>query len=333
MNKDVVPWPSDLAARYRAGGLWRGQTVGAWFTERAALFADRTAVVEGARRVTYRMLAASAARLACSFSGLGLRPGDRVVVQLPNGVELVEVLLALFGSGLVPVLALPAHRQIELEAFCSGTGATALIVSARQGATDLLPMAARIRRSCAATVRHLVVHGHSGPLDPDVQPLEALYDASDEVALGILGVASEMALLQLSGGSTGIPKLVPRTHDDYLYSVRASAELCRLTPETRYLAALPMTHNFTLSSPGVLGVLHAGGCVVACSHPIPDVALRLLVSERITITSAVPSLARAWMDAKARCLGECALTGLLLQIGGARLDEGLARDLLRVMGC
>ena len=72
-----------------------------------------------------------------------------------------------------------------------------------------------------------------------------------------------VAFLQLSGGSTGLPKLIPRTHDDYLYSVRASAEICGLTPADVYLAALPAAHNFTMSSPGVLGALHAGGTVGA----------------------------------------------------------------------
>ena len=83
-----------------------------------------------------------------------------------------------------------------------------------------------------------------------------------------------VAFLQLSGGSTGLPKLIPRTHDDYLYSVRGSAEICGLDPDSVYLAALPAAHNFPLSSPGVLGALHAGAAVVLCPPPGPGHRLR-----------------------------------------------------------
>nr|WP_281283715.1 AMP-binding protein [Nonomuraea longispora] len=65
----------------------------------------------------------------------------------------------------------------------------------------------------------------------------------------------DVAFLQLSGDSTGLPKLIPRTHDDYIYSFRASAEICALGPGGVYLCALPAAHNFPMSSPGVLGAL------------------------------------------------------------------------------
>ncbi|MFP3561422.1 AMP-binding protein, partial [Paraburkholderia sp. SIMBA_049] len=82
----------------------------------------------------------------------------------------------------------------------------------------------------------------------------------------------EIAFLQLSGGSTGTPKLIPRTHDDYLYSVRESARICGLTERSVYLAALPAAHNYALSSPGSLGVFDAGGTVVLSDGASPDAA-------------------------------------------------------------
>jgi 2,3-dihydroxybenzoate-AMP ligase len=63
-----------------------------------------------------------------------------------------------------------------------------------------------------------------------------------------------VAFFQLSGGSTGTPKLIPRTHNDYDYSIRRSNEICGITAETRYLNALPAAHNYAMSSPGSLGV-------------------------------------------------------------------------------
>ena len=65
-----------------------------------------------------------------------------------------------------------------------------------------------------------------------------------------------VAFLQISGGSTGL--LIPRTHDDYIYSFRASNEICGIDRDSVYLVALPAAHNFPMSSPGFFGALYAG---------------------------------------------------------------------------
>ena len=78
---------------------------------------------------------------------------------------------------------------------------------------------------------------------------------------------SDVAFLQISGGSTGLSKLIPRTHDDYLYSVRESADISGLEPESVYLTALPAAHNFPMSSPGYLGALYVGATVVMAPSP------------------------------------------------------------------
>ncbi|MGS7337798.1 AMP-binding protein, partial [Enterobacter kobei] len=79
--------------------------------------------------------------------------------------------------------------------------------------------------------------------------------------------ADEVAFFQLSGGSTGTPKLIPRTHNDYDYSIRRSNEICGINAETRYLNALPAAHNYAMSSPGSLGVFLAGGRVILAADP------------------------------------------------------------------
>ncbi|HCT77760.1 MAG TPA: 2,3-dihydroxybenzoate-AMP ligase [Micromonosporaceae bacterium] len=137
-----------------------------------------------------------------------------------------------------------------------------------------------------------------------------------------------LALLQLSGGSTGLPKLIPRAHDDYFYSVRASAEICGLTMDSVYLAVLPMAHNFTLSSPGVLGTLYAGGTVVACPSPDPRTAFALMEQEKVTITALVPPLALLWLES-----GRRSSTLQVLQVGGAKLSEAVARRVEPTLGC
>jgi len=124
----------------------------------------------------------------------------------------------------------------------------------------------------------------SGPSDePTTEPA-----AAEAVAGSGAGSADQVAFLQLSGGTTGVSKLIPRTHDDYLYSVRASAEICGVSDRTVMLVSLPAAHNFAMSSPGILGVLHAGGTVVLARDPSPGTAFRLIAAERVTMASLVP---------------------------------------------
>src|SRR5262249_25713562 len=152
----------------------------------------------------------------------------------------------------------------------------------------------------------------------------------------------DLALLLLSGGTTGLPKLVPRTHDDYGYNLRISAGICGIDPDAVYLAALPAGHNFALGCPGVMGTLMRGGRVVLAPPALRRAALAppalgsagvgLMEAEEVTTAGGVPSLALAWGDAAAE-RGWMPGHRLLLQVGGARLAPEAARRLRAALGC
>ncbi|MCP2261203.1 2,3-dihydroxybenzoate-AMP ligase [Streptoalloteichus tenebrarius] len=324
-------WPEEVAARYRELGLWQGQTFGAMLRERAALHADRIAVVCGDRRWTYAELDARADRVAAGLLRLGVAPGERVVVQLPNIAEFLEVVFGVWRAGALPVFALPAHRSAEITYFCEFTEAAAYVIADRHGGFDYRALASEVRRKVPG-LRHVLVVGDPGEhtaLD-EVRVPESERDAA--VADLPEVDASEVAFFQLSGGSTGVPKLIPRTHDDYLFSVRESARICGLTPESVYLCVLPAAHNYPLSSPGSLGTLWAGGRVVMCPQPSPDVAFALVERERVTITGVVPPLALVWMQAAPNTAHD--LSSLeVLQVGGAKFSAEAARRVTPVLGC
>jgi 2,3-dihydroxybenzoate-AMP ligase len=141
-----------------------------------------------------------------------------------------------------------------------------------------------------------------------------------------------VALFQLSGGSTGTPKLIPRSHDDYLCSVRGSVDACGWSAATRYLASLPAAHNFPLSSPGVLGALDAGGTAILCESATPDEAFAWIERERVTWAAVVPPLLRVWLEAQRRAPRQVSSLEVL-QVGGAPLPESLARQVSTGLGC
>ncbi|MBA4108691.1 MAG: (2,3-dihydroxybenzoyl)adenylate synthase [Leptothrix sp. (in: Bacteria)] len=321
---DFTPWPEEFAQRYRAAGHWRGETLGAMLEARAQAHPQSLALVCGTRRWTYEELDLKARQLATGFSRLGIRPRDCVVVQLPNVAEFFTVCFALFRLGALPVFALPAHRRIEITAFCQMTDAVAYVIADVDGGFDYRSLAREVMRE-APLLKHVLVLGQA----EEFVAISDLHDTPQDI---IGPRASDVAFLQLSGGSTGLPKLIPRTHDDYLYSVRASVDICGLTPDSVYLCALPVAHNFPLSSPGTLGVFHAGGCVVLARRASPDTAFPLIEAERVTITALVPPLAMVWLDS-ARASPHDLSSLKLLQVGGAKFGAEAARRVKPELGC
>lgn len=318
-------WPDAFAERYRARGYWRGDTFTRWFQRRADASCERTAVVGGSTRWTYGELETRAERLASGFLGLGLRPGDRVVVQLPNVPVFVVVILALFKARLLPVFALPAHRRTEIADIASASEAAAYVVADLAGGFDYRRLADEVRQ-LVPTLQHVIVAGDPGPFRP-------LRELEEGAAAGLPGDAdpSDVAFMQLSGGSTGASKLIPRTHDDYIYSFRASAGICGLDEDSVYLVVLPVAHNFPMSSPGILGTFDAGGTVVLSPSPAPDVAFPLIARERVTMTALVPPLAIVWLDAVASLQPD--LSSLeVVQVGGAKLTPEVARRIKPGLG-
>src|SRR5262249_42970404 len=98
--------------------------------------------------------------------------------------------------------------------------------------------------------------------------------------------------------------------------------------------ALPVSHNFTMSSPGVLGVLHAGGRIVLAPRPDPATVLPLIAAERVTITAVVPPLALLWLEGVEAAAEQPDLTSLaVLQVGGAKLVDPVAARIGPGLGC
>ena len=66
----------------------------------------------------------------------------------------------------------------------------------------------------------------------------------------------------LSGGTTSVSKLIPRTHNDYVLNARLCAQAGGFDADTVFMAVLPLAHNYNLASPGMLGTFYAGGTLV-----------------------------------------------------------------------
>ncbi|GIN72151.1 2,3-dihydroxybenzoate-AMP ligase [Bacillus sp. J14TS2] len=319
------PWPHEVAAFYRENDCWRGETFGQILRERAVIFGDNIAITSSEEQISYAQLDERVDQLAAGFQRLGLKKDDRVVIQIPNTVEFFEVCFALFRLGVLPVFAMPSHRYSEIQYFCEFSEAKAYIMPEQLSGYDYHPMAKKVQEN-TPTLKHIITLGES----KELERLADLYINADYIQPDVY--PDDIAFLQLSGGSTGLSKLIPRTHDEYIYSLRRSNEICGLNEHSVYLATLPIAHNYPLSSPGVLGTLYAGARIVLSSGPSPDETFPLIEKEKVTITALVPPIAIIWLEAiKTRSYDFSSLQ--VIQVGGAHFSPETARRIQPAFVC
>ncbi|WP_328659040.1 AMP-binding protein [Nocardia salmonicida] len=334
-REGYVPFPEAAAQEYRAAGYWAGRTLGDLLRDTARSRPQRPAVLSDAGAQTYAELDAAADRMAHGLLALGINPGDRVIVQLPNIPEFATALFGVLRAGIIPVLTLPAHRRVEIEHLAALSEAVAYLIPDQLGDFDYRELAATVRQA-VPSLRHVLVAGDPGTGAPDADGSTAGFVALDSVAREGDSLPtvdpSDIAVMLVSGGTTGLPKLIARTHDDYVYNATASARVCELGPEDVYLATLPAAHNFPLACPGILGTVATGGAIAFTLDPSPEAAFAAIEKHGVSVTGVVPPLAQLWSAAVD--WEEADLSSLrLLQVGGARLAEVNARDVEPALQC
>ncbi|WP_052287194.1 AMP-binding protein [Streptomyces sp. 769] len=339
MLDGCTPWPEVFVDRYWAAGHWRGNTLDNLLRGWALQYGPRTALVHGDIRITYAALNRRVDRMAAGFRLRGLRPGQRVVVQLPNVPEFVVTAFALMRVGAVPVLCPVSCRTPEVSHLVRIAEAVGYVGPSTYQGFDHTAMVAGIAAQgpFLRRVFTLAAPDASSPYgglstDPSgchYFPLASV-DAPPERAL--VQSADQVAFFLFSGGATGAPKLVPRTHNDYAYQARAAAELVSLTENDVYLAALPAESNFTFGCPGIIGTLSVGGTVVLVENPEPAACLPVIGRERVTVTSLEPAVAQRWLDELPEMRAD--LSNLrLVQIDGPTVPRATAERIGPEWGC
>ncbi|AWF99647.1 (2,3-dihydroxybenzoyl)adenylate synthase [Clavibacter michiganensis] len=328
-------WVDAMGRAARAAGREPDARLDGILRRSAARVPDRTALVGAGGRWTHAELDAEVDLAARGLIRSGVRPGDRILLQLADGAAFVIAWSALVRAGAVPVHAMPGHRLMELAHLAAGSGARGMVVAERVGRDDGRDLAAGVRAACPG-LDLVIVHGPrslAGALT--WEGIRELGREDVGAGPGLDPVAPDgaprLALLLHSGGTTGLPKLIPRHHAEYSYNAWAAARAAGVGPGSVLLAVLPVAFNFTLACPGVLGVLDAGGTVVVAPDPDPATAFALVARERVTHVALTPTLARAWIDEAAHATAD--LSSLrVVQVGGARLDDVTARALEPALG-
>jgi 2,3-dihydroxybenzoate-AMP ligase len=286
----VVPFPPEFAKRYRDKGYWIDKSLAQEYRIAFDKYEKRVALLDRDWSITYGELDRMSDNLALNLLETGLHPLDRVVVQLPNVAEFVVLYLALQKIGCIPVAALMPHRFAEITQFVELSGAAACVVPDLQGDFDYCAMVERIRQK-VPKLRHGFVLGPPRPgflslTDMIAKPANLPASALSEIHIDPV----DPAIFQLSGGTTGIPKMIPRTHNDYAYNSKVASRVCAVGEDSVLLVILPIAHNLPLACPGIQGFLFHGGRVVLSASARPEDVCALIEKHRVTHIKVVPAL-------------------------------------------
>ena len=322
LTTGFVPFPAERADEYRRAGYWTGRGLDSILGDAAATWPDRPAVIDGDVTFTFAELDRRADRIASALADRGITAGDRVLLQLPNTSQFAVALFGLLRAGVVPVMCLPGHRYAELSHFAEVSGAVGLVIADRVAGFDYRELAQALVNDNPG-LRHIFVDGEPGPFESWSELADFDGPMGDRAPVD----PNTPALLLVSGGTTGLPKLIARTHNDYLYNATACAQAYGLTGDDVYLVALPAGHNFPLACPGILGSMTVGAPSVFTTDPSPESAFALIDRHNVTVTALVNALAKVWTQA---CDWEPVLpTSLrLVQVGGSRMTPEEARYIL-----
>ncbi len=335
MLDGFVPFPDSFVKKYKEKGYWADKTLGEEFDEFVVKYADRIALSFQGQQVTYRQLGENVNRLALHFVDIGLRTYDRMIFQLPNEPEFVYCFYAAVKIGVIPIAALPAHQDAEISFFTKFTRARAHAVPSRYKSFSHQDMSKGIREN-EPTLEFTFVSGDEVE-DGFISIAQLLKDKIEEmVPVDSLNKyrpdPMEPAVFQLSGGTTGVPKVIPRTHNDYSACFRRAAEILNVGKDSVMGIAIPVNHNFAMSSTGFLGTLYNGGRVVLIPSTKTETVFEAIEKESITIMPTPPALLIRWMESDA--LSKYDLSSLDVALaGGAKLNNEAARRVKPTLGC
>ncbi|HEX7784434.1 MAG TPA: AMP-binding protein [Sphingobium sp.] len=320
----VVPFPPEFASLYREKGYWLDQPLRDVFAEWCDQFADRVALRDASRSMRFSELDAASTNLALNLLDLGIKPRDRLVLQLPNVIEFAILHFALQKIGAIPVLALPPHRFREMSFFVETAEAVATVTPDQHRDFSFTAMVERIKAQ-APTLRHGIVFGQAP--EGFVSLVDLIERPATRQAQELLEITidpTDPAIFLLSGGTTGIPKLIPRTHNDYAYNSKMAASVCAIDQDSVLLDVLPIGHNLPLACPGLQGFLLNGAATVLHTAASPEEVFPLIEKYGVTHIHAVPALLIRWTESPLAAQYDLSSVRVI-QSGGQRLQPEVRR--------
>ncbi len=295
MLQGVPAYPAEDVKKYKKLKLWWDINMGDGLDRMAKIFPYRTFVVDETKKLAYDEVNDHATRLAYGFLELGFKPGDRVIMHMPNVVEFCTIFFALQRIGVIPILGVPRHGAKELAYFGKISDAVAWIGPSTFRKTNYLEMLPEVRAQ-VPSLKHVVVVDEENEKHGHVSYRKVLASASGgpegkyraESLRKYRPDPDEVATLIPTGGTTGLPKLVPLTHNVYLCKSYFSATTHDRSSRDSNMVVTPLAHDAGMVR--LLFRLCVGGRLVLSNSTKPKDILAMIQKEKVTHIFLVPTL-------------------------------------------
>ncbi len=280
----AAPYPREVIDDYVAKGYWMDVTYGDVLDRAAASTPDKVALIDANGCLTYAQLAEKVDRLAIALLELGVKKYDRILIQLPNCHECVVAFFATQRIGAVAVPATTRHQYREVSHFMKLVDPVGWIVPTRDAFRDFMPLIKQVRGE-APSLRQLIVLDRGEPLPPDLLSFESLIAGVDlgcyppDYLRQFRPNPDDVCIIFPTGGTTGLPKGVPRTHNSYLGSVRLLTR--RSSPEAVRGLATPIGHGMAYQG-SISSTIFLGATLVLIPSPRTQPILEAVERHRIT---------------------------------------------------
>jgi len=283
--------PEDVE-RYIKYRWWLGLTWGDMFDKATDLYPQKEALVDDTARFTYKELREKVDRLAISFIELGIKERNFVLLQLPNWYEFIIAFYALQKAGAIVVLLVARHGLTEINYLCSLTHPVAWIGPDHYKKIEYLPMIKSVMEGHRG-LKHII--SARAPENKAFIPLEKLIDAGKLSAANLDALAArrpdpmEVSIILPTGGTTGLPKAVPRTHNDYIASIEYHSKAWEITSDDVVLTVAPVSHAQGMHN-GVGGAFFNYAKYVLTDSTSAEDICSVIERERVTAFPTVPAL-------------------------------------------
>jgi non-ribosomal peptide synthetase component E (peptide arylation enzyme) len=287
-----VPYKPEAAKLYGKRRWWLGLTLGDMFDKTCDLYPEREALIGSGKRYTWARLRRIVDATAYNLLENGFKPGDTVLLQFPNWPEFVISYFALQKAGLVMVLLTVNYSAREIAHLARLTQPKGWILPDRYRNIDFLPLIAQVKRE-NPELEKVVLLGDNVP-EAHLRFNELTVTREDPGKIrSVLEQArpdpGDVCQILPSGGTTGLPKGAPRTHNDYICNIEYKSRAWDLNVTDTCLVAATVGHNLALVV-CVTGSVFQGAKMVMLDSSYQQDFCRIVQEEKITCTGLVPTL-------------------------------------------
>lgn len=293
--KGFTPYKKSDSDKYNKFRWWSGLTFGDILDRAADIHPDKEAFVDTETRLTFGEAREKTNKLAIGLIDLGIKPLDRVLLQLPNWNEFVFAYFALQKIGAIPVLLIDRYRQFEINHLINLSGAKHWIVAYKYKKTEYLPIMDDIIGTHPQLQNVITVRGHV-----DRKPfvsLEQLIEKSELTENNLVRLEKrrpdpmQVAHMGPTGGTTGAPKIVPRSHNSLITGIEFCSKAWDQSNLDINLLAGPVGHDLTYSK-GFIGSIIMMGKIIFLDSTKDEDICEIIQNEKVTSIVWVPTLAQ-----------------------------------------